>query len=376
MRYNFHMTETINIPRAHLMTQLIPILSRAKEEDATKDGMSKALLMPMIAGFVFFVFLYLMAKAYLLPKSGFGETLMFLLFPILFLVSIAATAFFFRQRITEFFIRTQERFLIRAEALDLIAKEMGVDYSPVPGGPSPTLTAFAKWRYCPQIVKDACALMESHSGFDDVSDIIRASGLAIPKQFLTGKDEDKEKYYTQQINEQQFEDGFRGVRGNIPFAALEWAESHDESVTYHLLIALTLPTQLTGRVEFKTKAAQWPVIPPGMAKKKVGLLSKQFAKSYQVRASDQMEARLIFDPAVIERLTAYSASGPVRGVAFDNHLVVDLEGQNRFDIIDLMSGKWSEESIEATLTDFMQMLGFVDAISNTFSVRPQRSLAV
>ena len=368
------MMQTIHIPRARVMKRLSAILSRAKTEDMTKDGMSKTLLLPIIAGFVLFIALFTAAKLYVLPENGFGEFLTLLLFPILFIGSIAIMAFFFRARLAKFYLRTQERFLIRTEAINIIAQEVGIDYSPVPGGPSPALRALAKWRYCPQIIKDICALMKRHSGFDDVTDIIRASGLAIPKQRLSGKDEDKEKYYAQQINEQQFEDGFRGVRGNIPFAALEWAESHDESVTYHLLIALTLPTQLTGRVEFKNKAAQWPIIPPGMAKKKVGLLSRQFAKSYKVRASDQMEARLIFDPAVIERLTAYSASGPVRGVAFDNHLVVDLVGQNRFDIIDLMNGKWNEESIEATLNDFEQMLAFVDAISKAFSVKPQRSL--
>jgi len=369
------MKRTVNIPRAQLETRLIPILSQAKEVTDSKGGTSKAFEFFMLMAFASYIVLFMLIKSYILPKEGFGEVLSIILFPFLFFAYLAAAAFLFRGRLAALFLRAKKHFLIRAEALGIIAKTIGVDYSPVPGGASPGLKALTKWRFCPQIIKHVCALMEEHSGFESESAIIRASGLAIPNQFLLGKDETKEKLYAQQINEQQFEDGFRGVRGNIPFVALQWTEKLDEGETHHLLLALTLPTKLTGRVEFKNKAAYWPIIPPGMVKKKVGLLSQQFAKSYKVRATDQMEARLIFDPAVIERLTAYSACGPVRGVAFDNHLVVDLSGPDRFEILDLMSGKWSEESIDATLTDFEHMLGFVDAISQAFSVKPPRALA-
>jgi len=247
----------------------------------------------------------MLIKSYILPKEGFGEVLSIILFPFLFFAYLAAAAFLFRGRLAALFLRAKKHFLIRAEALGIIAKTIGVDYSPVPGGASPGLKALTKWRFCPQIIKHVCALMEEHSGFESESAIIRASGLAIPNQFLLGKDETKEKLYAQQINEQQFEDGFRGVRGNIPFVALQWTEKLDEGETHH----------------------------------------------------------------------PYSACGPVRGVAFDNHLVVDLSGPDRFEILDLMSGKWSEESIDATLTDFEHMLGFVDAISQAFSVKPPRALA-
>jgi len=354
--------------------KVLPILSKVEPEKMTKNGMPKQLRLPLFLGFGTFIVLFWMATS-ALPNNGWGEALTFIIFPILFFGSSLAYGYVFRERLAQLFAKGQRNFLLRTDIMMTLSRAFGLDYIAVPGGPSPSLKKFAAWRKCPQTIKDICALMETHSGLGPASDIIRASGLAIPNAVFIGSDETKERYFERELDEQQFEDGFKGVRGNIPFAAVEWTETHDESKTYHLLVALTLPTRLTGRVEFKNKAAQWPMTPPHRKHDKVKLLSSDFAKAYKVRADDQMEARLIFDPAVIERLTAYAAQGPVRGVAFENNLVLDLVGDNRFNILDIMTGSWSQDSIDKTLSDFDDMLGFVDAIAAVFSVKKDRRLS-
>ena len=347
---------------------IYPILAKTVQEDITKDGSAAKLRLPVMGSFFIFIAAF-GCVSWWLPNSFWGELATFLAFPVLFLSILLGGIFLFRNQIADMIIRGKERFLIRTQALNAISKQFGVDYVPVPGGPNSITKAIAQWRYCPHVLKDIYHVMDDHGGFDDVSDIIRASGLAMPSVTVLGSEESRDKYYKQQVEAQQFEDGFKGKRGGIEFSALEWVESHDESSTHHLLLALTLPTTLTGRVEFKNKAACWPRPAPDISHKKIGLLSKQFTKAYKVRASDQMEAHLIFDPAVVERLTAYSAKDAMRGVAFDNHLVIDLAGDNRFDILDLATGLWSEQTIKATLDDFEQMLGLVDSVAHAFSVK-------
>lgn len=357
-----------------IQNEIKPLLAQTKKTSLSKDGTPQQLRLPIFLGFAAFIASFIATKI-ALPNNGLGEVLTFIAFPILFFGCFIITGYIFRDRLAEIFVKGQHNFLLRSQAMDKLSSALGLEFIAVPGGPSPSLQKFAAWSKSPQTVKDICAVMEGHSGLGEDSDVIRASGLAVPRTILIGSDDTQARYFEESLNEQQFEDGFKGVRGNIPFSAVEWTEKDDETRTHHLLIALTLPTNLTGRVEFKNKAGKWPMTPPQRKHGKVKLLSKQFAKAYQVRADDQMEARLIFDPAVIERLSSYSAQGPVRGVAFDNHLVVDLIGDNRFDIVDLMTGEWSDERTNKTLADFDDMLGFVDAISAAFSVKKARRLS-
>ena len=109
---------------------------------------------------------------------------------------------------------------------------------------------------------------------------------------------------------------------------------------------------------------------PAFKSQAVSLISKAFTKQYQVRACNQMEARLVFDPHVIEKLSAYSETEAVCGIAFENNLVVDLEGRNRFDILDLVTGEWSKETVQTTLDDFTELYEFAESISRAFSVKP------
>lgn len=344
---------------------IIPILSRAEVRSEFKDQFDFPIFRTMI-GFIILFGLF----QWIMPNTAIGEIANFIAFPLLFLGTIALTLFLYRHQIVEAMLKSRDNFLIRSEALAALCSHLGLEYVPLPGGPSKPMKFIAGLRYCPQIFKDFCALMDDHGGFDDIAEIIRKSGLAVPREWILGSKDSRSAYYEQLIENQQFEDGIKGTLGGIPFSALEWTEKMDDTSRHHLLIILKLPTRLQGRVEFKNKAASWPVPMPEWENQPVRLLSKSFAKKYAVRACDQVEARLIFDPAVIDRLTEYAASDAVCGIAFDDHLVVDLQGRNRFELLDLVTGKWSEDTINATLEDVADLLGFVQTVSTTFALRP------
>lgn len=353
---------------------VIPILSKAEHDpDLGTDGIKK-LKLPLFGGMVAFMIAFALFE-WSMPNTTIGEIITFIAFPIFFFVMLASMAFLYRNRIAEAMVKGRDNFLIRTEVLTALFSRLELDYVPLPGGPSKSIKLIAGWRYCPQILKDFHALMDDHGGFDDVANIIRESGIARPREIILATEKNREDAYKRQIENEQFHDGIKGVKDGIPFSALEWSERLDETTRHHLLIALKLPTRLTGRVEFKNKAGRWPMVTPKWKKRPVKLISKDFTQEYDVRACDQVEARLIFDPAVIERLTAYSAGDAVCGIAFDDHLVVSLQGRNRFDLLDLASGAWSKDTIQTTLDDVAELIGFVETVSRAFAVKPQRQTA-
>ena len=59
----------------------------------------------------------------------------------------------------------------------------------------------------------------------------------------------------------------------------------------------------------------------------------------------------------------------MRAVAFDEHLVIDVAGQDRFAMVDLITGAWSDESIAATMTNVAEMLELADAVAHAFKLR-------
>lgn len=365
--------------------QIVPILSDVvRDESMSKKGgkIDRALTL----AFFGFIASFLIVR-FILPDNLIGNVLVFISFPVLFLASLTLMVFIYRQVFAEIFAARYERFLVYVRAMHTIADRFGLDYTPRPGGPAPALKILTGWRYCPQIVKDFVEKMDAHGGFDDASEIFRASGLTIPNDLVIASKKAKEKYFAQSADSQQFENGFRGLRHNMPFAALEWPERGDDNIIHHFMIALTLPMSLTGRVEFKTKKANWPAKNPHLDLKDVKLVSSDFRRNFEVRATDQMEARLIFNPAVIARLTDYSEAKmaaqnsdekiKIRGSVFGKNLVVDFIGDKRFDLLDLDSGEWDVARIQRAVDDIKDMLILVDGVAGVFCgpQKPTKSFA-
>ena len=89
----------------------------------------------------------------------------------------------------------------------------------------------------------------------------------------------------------------------------------------------------------------------------------------RLRSSDQVEARTIFNPAVVERVLKLAHDMPFRAVAAGNFLILDIVGDNRFSVIELATGKWSRQRIEDALRDVAELLELVDEAAHTFMIR-------
>lgn len=351
--------------------EIQPELNGIKSDTKSQDTTPWQVLVPMLLGFISFIILWNLLGRFT-PDNAIGIAIDFITFPLTFFACIAASAFLFRNKIAEVFAKSGRIFIARSSVLKLIATRLGLEYAPLPGGPAANLKTFAKWKHCPDIVKDLVSLMETHTGFDQASETIRRSGLATSSAHVLGSQETKDKYYAQEADNVQLEDGFKGHRSGIDFTALEWTDTSNDSRVDHLFIILDISTALTGRVEFKNKPASWPANKSGTPMNDVKLISKTFSKLWNVRANDQMEGRLIFDPAVIERLTEFSKNAPIRGVAFENTLIIDIVGKNGFNIVDIITGYCDESTIRTTFEDFENLFKLVDAAGHIFSTQKAR----
>ncbi|MEL6285758.1 MAG: hypothetical protein AAFQ18_06065, partial [Pseudomonadota bacterium] len=87
--------------------------------------------------------------------------------------------------------------------------------------------------------------------------------------------------------------------------------------------------------------------------------------------ADQVEARTLFDPRVVERLLAVAHGQSFRAVARNRHLVFDVEGEDRFALLDANTGAWDDTTLRRGLTDLVETLELVDALATTFrTARP------
>ncbi|NNL90168.1 MAG: DUF3137 domain-containing protein [Marinicaulis sp.] len=346
-----------------------PCLRDVVAEPDGMDGAPDRMQLPTSVGFVVFLVLFFFAAS-ILPNNFVGEVLKFILFPLLFLASIAGSFFVFKDRFIGLFLAGRDRFLLRSKALTAIAERLGLTYVPSPGGAPELLKRFAKWKFAPKELQEIATFLDDHGGMDDALADVRRSGIMAPSVAVLASVEQKEKYLKQYSEFAQVEDGFQGSRNGVAFNAFEWIESvEDAPNVHHLALVMTAPTRLYGVTQFRTKGATWPTTADVNEMKQVGLGVPEFEKRFRLRSTDQVEARVIFNPAVIERAITLAHDETLRAVAFDDLIIFDVAGENRFEMVDLATGAWSEASIHQTFANIAEMLELVDAVAHAFMLR-------
>ncbi len=204
--------------------------------------------------------------------------------------------------------------------------------------------------------------------FEKVIKTAHRSGLlTVPSVYLNNRVE-AEKF---EESLQWFEDGFCGDYLGTSFTSVEWRDKRQvEGPQYHLLLFFKSPYKLSGETQMRTKVARWPGHKISQAEMKpISIGYSSIDEVFEFRGSDQVEARLIFDPLVLERLLDFSPDALFRAAAFEDTLIFDIAGDNQFGIIDLASGEYSDDTIEATLNDIYRMQQLVKAVAHIFSLR-------
>ncbi len=338
----------------------------ATDRSGTPKGIGRVLTLGMG------LFILLFASTFLLlPGNWIGDTLRFVLFFPLFFASFAMAIILNGRPLLAFLLRGQTRYTARARALDAIARRAGLAYVPRPGGEHPALEWLAERAWLPADLSRALdGLPKSDISMAHAVEAARAARIMGRAPIMIGSDEQKARHAARALQLMSVEDGFHGERDGMSFDAFEWIEREEDAPdTHHLIIVLKAPRAVQGITELRARSLPWLDFRDQASLEAVDLGPKAFHDRYRLRASDQVEARAIFDPAVVERLLAMAHDGPFRAVARGEHLVFDLEGEDRFALIDPATGAWSDETIRKGLTDLAEMLDLVDALAQTFRVK-------
>lgn len=354
--------------QARAEREVRPVLERVKADPIDPARQKKMLSRYMMVPFFLFAATFFVIELSL-PDGGVWEFLTFLLFPVLFIAFMLAGLFLLRGRLAELFVQAQARLVLKAEAMRSLAAPLGLSYVPAPGGAPKGLEWLASQSWAPAILKDAASTLNAAGGMDAAVKIAADSGLFIEANvYVIGTAEQKARYTEQVAGMRQIEDGFHGLRGEIAFDMFEWIEKVDEAPDMiHLVIVLAAPLRLQGITQLRARKTGWPGDPGQAPMQDVDLGPRAFDALYRLRASDQVEARALFNPAVIERVIALAHGGKFRAVAKGQHLAFDFASEtNRFQLVDLMTGAWSEDTVRQTHADLAEALALVDALAHAF----------
>ncbi|MBA4226950.1 MAG: hypothetical protein C0456_09995 [Hyphomonas sp.] len=352
--------------RAHAETNVLPLLENAGLTASDGARLKRRLSRAVSGGFIAFVLSFLLVQA-LLPDSWWGETLVFILFPLLFLGCLLGSLLLYWRSFLRLVLDAKTRFLVRARALSALGEPLGLSYVAMPGGMPPALKWLAGQSWAPAELKDAAGALEQAGGMEEAVAAARDAGLMIESNvYVIGSAEQKAQYQETAARHAQVEDGFHGRRGGIDFELFEWVERVEKAPSiHHLVIVLEAPLTLHGVTQLRARKTGWPQ-DTAAGFTEVDLGPRAFGELYRLRSTDQVEARAIFNPAVIERVIALAEGGAFRAVGKGSRLVFDFPGADRFALIDLVTGAWSPETLERTASDLAAALALVDTLAHAF----------
>ncbi|MFN4024285.1 MAG: DUF3137 domain-containing protein [Hyphomonas sp.] len=353
--------------KAHAEARVLPILSESDLKPAGASKLQKRLGRAVTIGFFSFAACFIVIQAFL-PDNLFGGILRFLLFPVLFFGCVIGALYFVRRTLLEVLLQTKRIFFVRGRALTVLAEPLGLSYVATPGGIPGPVKWLMEQSWAPAEIKAFADPFDEAGGMDEAVAAARDAGLMVEANvYVIGSAEQKEKYQKMAASQAPVEDGFHGRRSGIDFEMFEWIERVEKAPDiHHLVIVLEAPLDLHGITQLRARRTGWPQEAADVRFLDIDLGPRAFGERYRLRSTDQVEARQIFNPAVIERVIELAHDGKFRAVAKGRRLVFDFPGPNRFNLVDLMSGEWSEESLRQTASDLAEALALVETLAHAF----------
>lgn len=256
-----------------------------------------------------------------------------------------------------------------------LANHLGLRYVASPGGGQGIVAQQSKEGLFQASFKRLHEALEEFSGQDEAVAAARASGLVELATVIHIGGADEETKKARETGLTRLEDGFSGAQAGLHFDAFEVVRAPrrtDDGTVYEaehaLLIVLKLPRPLQSAAQLRSKKIGWHK--PGEADRleRVRLESSEFEDDFQVRSNDQVEARFVFTPDVMARLIDLAHGEPFRATAQGDHLVVALEGPNRFDLTSEDTGLDGDAAIRLAIQQIGEMLDLVEAVAAVFGI--------
>ncbi|MEO0881303.1 MAG: DUF3137 domain-containing protein [Pseudomonadota bacterium] len=256
-----------------------------------------------------------------------------------------------------------------------LAQHLGLTYVAAPGGSVGLIEQQSKEGLFQDAFRELGEALKKYGGQNAAVDAARASGLVelVAVIHIGAADEATKK--ARETGLTRLEDGFAGDHAGIHFDAFEVVRQSrrtDEGKTcpaeHALLIVLKLPRALQGTTQFRSRDVGWHRAGDAERLEDVKLESVEFADRFRVRSNDQVEARFVFTPNVMSRVTELAHGEDIRATAQGEHLVFAIEGPNRFDLTSEDTGLEGDEAVRLAVQQMGDMLDLVDAVSAAFAI--------
>ncbi|MEL6692808.1 MAG: DUF3137 domain-containing protein [Pseudomonadota bacterium] len=257
-----------------------------------------------------------------------------------------------------------------------LASHVGLRYIASPGGGQGIVAQQSKEGFFQNSFRRLHEALEQFSGQDEAVAAARASGLVELATVIHIGGADEETKKARETGLTRLEDGFTGDHAGLHFDAFEVVRSPrrtDDGAVYEaehaLLLVLELPRPLQSTTQMRSKKIGWHK--PGEADRleRVRLESNEFEDDFQVRSNDQVEARFVFTPDVMARVIDLAHGEEFRATAQGDHLVVALEGPNRFDLTSQDTGLDGDAAIRLAVQQIGEMLDLVETVADVFGIR-------
>lgn len=263
----------------------------------------------------------------------------------------------------------------RQSVFDPIAGHLGLRYVAAPGGGQGIVTQQSKEGLFQASFGRLLKALDQYSGQDEAVAAARASGLVELVTVIHIGAADEETKKARETGLTRLEDGFSGEHAGLRFDAFEVvraARRTDDGTTYPaehaLLLVLNLPRPLQSTTQLRSRKIGWHKSGEAERLEKVSLESNEFQDLYRVRSNDQVEARFVFTPDVMQRVTELAHGEPIRATAQGDHLVVAFEGPNRFDLTSEDTGLDGDAAVRLAIQQIGEMLDLVEAVAETFGL--------
>ena len=263
----------------------------------------------------------------------------------------------------------------RQSVFDPIVAHMDMRYVASPGGGQGIVAQQSNEGLFQKSFRRLHETPEQFRGQDDAVAAARASGLVelVTVIHIGGADEATKK--ARETGLTRLEDGFSGQHAGLSFDAFEVQRAPrrtDDGTTYPaehaLLIVLKLPRPLQSTTQIRSRKISWHKAGDAQRLERVRLESNAFEETFRVRSNDQVEARFVFTPDVMERTMTLAHGENVRATAQGDHLVVAIEGPNRFDLSSPDTGLEGDAAIRLAVHQIGEMLDLVEAVGDVFGL--------
>lgn len=175
------------------------------------------------------------------------------------------------------------------------------------------------------------------------------------------------------FNRETWEDEVRGVRDGSRFVMCEahlkyktsGKNSSTRTVFHGQLLMLDYPRRFLGRtVVVRDAGFLNALMKPGRDFQRVGLASAEFEKAFEAWSTDQVEARELLDPVVLERfqeLERLFKGKKLRAAFSEGQLLIALETGDRLNMGSMFKPLADPARVEVILSEFGVVFDLMDA---------------